>query len=73
MIATATTYQKQWGNGKRRKLHLVDLHSMEKKEIHTIKKAFLVEIGFSPDNKYIYMYRRFLQGHTSGKTIFLFI
>lgn len=45
------TYQN--GKRERRKLYLVNLHTMEKKEIHAIKTDSLVNAEFSPDNRYI--------------------
>lgn len=49
------TYQEQWGNRGRRKIYFVDLHTMEKKEIHVIKTNFLVKTEFSPDSQYIFI------------------
>lgn len=66
------TYQKQWGNYKRRKLCLVDLHTMEKKEIHTIKTDFLVKTEFSPDNKYILIKDAHRDTHRGKKYFYLY-
>lgn len=66
------TYQKQWGNGKRRKLYLVDLYTREKKEIHTIKTSSLVKAGFSPGNEYIFMIDYHRDIHRGIKYFYLY-
>lgn len=66
------TYQKQWGNSERRKLYLVDLHTMEKKEIHAIKTTFLVEAEFSPDNKYILIEDHHRDTHLGKRYFYLY-
>lgn len=66
------TYQEQWGNTGRRKIYLVDLHTMEKKEIHVIKTDFLVEAEFSPDNKYILIIDRYSDAYVAKRYFYLY-
>lgn len=66
------TYQKQWKNGGRRKLYLVNLHTMEKKEIHVIKTDFLVKAEFSPDNQYILIMDQHRDTHLGKRYFYLY-
>ncbi|MDE6949626.1 MAG: hypothetical protein K2P64_01705 [Lachnospiraceae bacterium] len=66
------TYQKQWENTERRKLYLVDLHTMERKEIHAIKTTFLVETEFSPDSKYIFIEDTHRDTHLGKRYFYLY-
>lgn len=66
------TYQKQRGNAERRKIYLVDLHTMEKKEIHTIKTSSLVKAEFSPGNEYIFMIDSHRDTHLGKRYFYLY-
>ncbi len=66
------TYQEQWGDTERRKIYLVDLHTMEKKEIYVAKSNYLVKTEFSPDNQYILIMDHHRDNHLGKRYFYLY-
>ncbi len=66
------TYQEQWGDAGRRKIYLVDLQTMEEKEIYTAKSDYLVKAEFSPDSQYILIMDHHRDNHRGKRYFYLY-
>lgn len=66
------TYQEQWGDIGKRKIYLVDLHTMEEKEIYVAKANYLVKTEFSPDNQYILIMDHHRDNHLGKRYFYLY-
>ncbi|MDE6388784.1 MAG: hypothetical protein K2L82_13380 [Lachnospiraceae bacterium] len=66
------TYQDQWGDTGRRKIYLVNLHTMEKQEIYVAKSNYLVKTEFSPNNQYILIMDHHRDNHLGKRYFYLY-
>ncbi len=66
------TYQEQWGDTGKRKIYLVDLHTMEEKEIYVAKANYLVKTEFSPDNQCILIMDHHRDNHLGKRYFYLY-